>query len=113
MNSRDYHGGLFRLRAGLSRAMDRVDSCGAAAGVAREDFDSRFLLAWLAAPFVIFSLYATQLPHYVCPDIRVFPAVAAAGRRRERPPSRLVVDKVFAWLGIVIAARWCWARWQD
>ncbi|SKB06464.1 4-amino-4-deoxy-L-arabinose transferase [Prosthecobacter debontii] len=32
-----------------------------------------FLLGWLAAPYVIFSFYATQLPHYVMP---AFPAAA-------------------------------------
>jgi len=32
-----------------------------------------FLLAWLASPFLIFSCYATQLPHYVMPG---FPAAA-------------------------------------
>jgi 4-amino-4-deoxy-L-arabinose transferase-like glycosyltransferase len=68
-------------------------------------FDGRFLLAWLAAPFVIFSLYATQLPHYVLPGYPAFFLLVAAAWQadRERPPSRLVVDKVFAWLGIVIA----------
>lgn len=42
---------------------------------ARKQWDSGvvFLLAWLAAPYVIFSLYATQLPHYVMPG---FPAAA-------------------------------------
>ena len=32
-----------------------------------------FLLAWFAAPIVIFSFYATQLPHYILPG---FPAAA-------------------------------------
>lgn len=32
-----------------------------------------WLLAWVLAPYVIFSFYATQLPHYVMP---AFPAIA-------------------------------------
>lgn len=39
----------------------------------RAQWDARraFLVSWLVAPYVIFSLYATQLPHYVMPG---FPA---------------------------------------
>ncbi|MDB6137941.1 MAG: glycosyltransferase family 39 protein [Verrucomicrobiaceae bacterium] len=39
----------------------------------RERWDGRFafLVSWLAAPYIIFTLYATQLPHYVMPG---FPA---------------------------------------
>ncbi len=39
----------------------------------REKWDARmaFLVSWLAAPYIIFTLYATQLPHYVMPG---FPA---------------------------------------
>lgn len=47
-----------------------------------------WLLAWLVAPYVIFTAYATQLPHYVLP---AFPALflllgrAFASDRAERP----------------------------
>ena len=34
--------------------------------------DSRFLLGWLAAPFLVFSFYATQLPHYILPGYPAF-----------------------------------------
>lgn len=34
--------------------------------------DSHFLLSWLAAPFLVFSFYATQLPHYVLPGYPAF-----------------------------------------
>ncbi|MDB6073444.1 MAG: hypothetical protein JWO89_1084, partial [Verrucomicrobiaceae bacterium] len=39
----------------------------------RERWDARlaFLVSWLTAPYIIFTLYATQLPHYVMPG---FPA---------------------------------------
>lgn len=42
---------------------------------ARKQWDSGvvFLLGWLAAPYLIFTFYATQLPHYVMPG---FPAAA-------------------------------------
>lgn len=38
---------------------------------ARWNAQAAFLTSWLVAPYVIFSLYATQLPHYVMPG---FPA---------------------------------------
>ncbi|GHC62612.1 ArnT family glycosyltransferase [Roseibacillus persicicus] len=34
--------------------------------------DTHFLLSWLAAPFLVFSFYATQLPHYVLPGYPAF-----------------------------------------
>ncbi len=36
------------------------------------DDKNKFLLAWIAGPFLIFSFYSTQLPHYTLP---AFPAV--------------------------------------
>ena len=36
-----------------------------------------FLLAWLAAPYLIFFFYATQLPHYVMPAFPAFLLLAA------------------------------------
>ena len=38
---------------------------------------SAFLLAWLAAPYLIFFFYATQLPHYVMPGFPAFLLLAA------------------------------------
>lgn len=37
-----------------------------------ETLDSRFLLAWFVAPFLVFSFYATQLPHYILPGYPAF-----------------------------------------
>ena len=43
-----------------------------------------FLIAWLAAPFLIFGFYATQLPHYTMPG---FPAaLLCIGYALSRPP---------------------------
>ncbi|MBK1833363.1 ArnT family glycosyltransferase [Roseibacillus ishigakijimensis] len=36
------------------------------------DLDTRFLLAWFVAPFLVFSFYATQLPHYILPGYPAF-----------------------------------------
>jgi 4-amino-4-deoxy-L-arabinose transferase-like glycosyltransferase len=54
-----------------------------------------FLLAWFAAPLLIFSFYATQLPHYILPG---FPAAAlvlgrwlADVRDGVAPPPRLTL----------------------
>lgn len=37
-----------------------------------DTLDSRFLLAWFLAPFLVFSFYATQLPHYILPGYPAF-----------------------------------------
>lgn len=34
--------------------------------------DTHFLLGWFAAPFLVFSFYATQLPHYILPGYPAF-----------------------------------------
>lgn len=34
--------------------------------------ESRFLLGWFVAPFLVFSFYATQLPHYILPGYPAF-----------------------------------------
>ncbi|MGF1530717.1 MAG: ArnT family glycosyltransferase [Puniceicoccaceae bacterium] len=40
----------------------------------RRDWDplNAFLVSWLIAPFLIFSFYATQLPHYILPGFPAF-----------------------------------------
>ena len=65
--------------------------------------DGRFLLAWLTAPFVIFTAYATQLPHYVLPGYPAFfllvarAACAAPDGRRDR------LRPWFAGLAVLVA----------
>lgn len=62
---------------------------GRAWAAARERWDAprAFLASWLLAPYLIFSLYSTQLPHYVLP---AFPAFfLLLGDAADRPPSRL------------------------
>ncbi|MDP0491535.1 MAG: glycosyltransferase family 39 protein [Verrucomicrobiota bacterium JB023] len=41
-------------------------------GLRAGTLEVRFLLAWLLAPFLIFSFYATQLPHYILPGYPAF-----------------------------------------
>lgn len=40
--------------------------------LAESSFDFHFLIGWFAAPFFVFSFYATQLPHYVLPGYPAF-----------------------------------------
>lgn len=51
-----------------------IGRLGRAIGAARRGWDrpTAFLVAWLAAPFLIFTFYSTQLPHYTLPG---FPAL--------------------------------------
>ena len=44
--------------------------------------DCHFLLGWFAAPFLVFSFYATQLPHYILPGYPAFFLLLAITFRR-------------------------------
>jgi 4-amino-4-deoxy-L-arabinose transferase-like glycosyltransferase len=45
----------------------------------RRDMRVAFLLSWAVGPYVIFALYATQLPHYVLPAFPALMLLAFAG----------------------------------
>lgn len=64
-------------------------------------FDGRFLLAWMVSPFVIFSLYATQLPHYVLPGYPAFFLLVAACSQSGLGRARF--EKFFAWIAVIVA----------
>ncbi|NDC74916.1 glycosyltransferase family 39 protein [bacterium] len=44
-----------------------------------KDIRHRWLASWLSAPYLIFTLYATQLPHYVLPAFPAFFLLLAEG----------------------------------
>jgi hypothetical protein len=50
--------------------------------------ESRFLLGWLIAPFLVFSFYATQLPHYILPGYPAFFLLLALTYRESVPLRR-------------------------
>lgn len=50
----------------------------------RDDLRRSFLLGWFVAPFLVFGLYATQLPHYIMPG---FPAFALLLFREGKLPA--------------------------
>ncbi|MBU4460048.1 MAG: glycosyltransferase family 39 protein [Verrucomicrobia bacterium] len=60
---------------------------GSAWAVARRDRTPRvaFLLSWLAAPYLIFSFYSTQLPHYVLPGLPAFFLLLAPAAAPDAP----------------------------
>lgn len=64
---------LYYLLTALLSLFPWIAFSGHAAAAARRRWDARraFLVSWLIAPYLIFSFYATQLPHYVLPG---FPA---------------------------------------
>lgn len=54
---------------------------------------SAFLAAWFLAPFLLFTPYATQLPHYLLPGFPAFFLLlgeAASSRERPRTPNLLL-----------------------
>jgi 4-amino-4-deoxy-L-arabinose transferase-like glycosyltransferase len=52
---------------------------------ASPDEESALLLSWFCAPYVIFSLYATQLPHYVMPGFPAFMLLGSAVLKEPLP----------------------------
>lgn len=74
----------------------------------RRNFTSRtaFLCAWFIAPYIVFSFYATQLPHYVLPGFPAFfllmgPALERVGDVRL---DRIVRTVYFLlWMAIAVA----------
>lgn len=77
-------------------------------GVRRQwSFDHALLVSWFAAPYVIFTFYATQLPHYVMPG---FPAAMLLAALSDRPQLRARWERIwcfacpglFAALGITV-----------
>ncbi|VVM05647.1 Undecaprenyl phosphate-alpha-4-amino-4-deoxy-L-arabinose arabinosyl transferase [Methylacidimicrobium cyclopophantes] len=55
----------------------------------RENFSFRssFLLAWFLAPFLLFTPYATQLPHYLLPGFPAFFLLLGQAATKTRPRS--------------------------
>lgn len=57
--------------------------------LARSSFDAHFLIGWFAAPFLVFSFYATQLPHYILPGYPAFFLLLALTYRSQAELGRL------------------------
>ncbi|MDP0499839.1 MAG: glycosyltransferase family 39 protein [Verrucomicrobiota bacterium JB022] len=53
-----------------------------------------FLLSWFLAPVLIFSFYATQLPHYILPG---FPAFCLVLFQSAKLPARRRIESIFYW----------------
>lgn len=49
--------------------------------------ETSFLLSWLLGPIVIFSFYATQLPHYIMPGFPAFALLAGQALRDKECPN--------------------------
>jgi 4-amino-4-deoxy-L-arabinose transferase-like glycosyltransferase len=65
---------FYYLLSALLSLMPWLAFFGAAWAKMRHNWDARnaWLAAWFLAPYLIFSLYATQLPHYVLPGFGAF-----------------------------------------
>lgn len=68
--------------------------------------DTSFLLCWLLSPFIIFSFYATQLPHYTLPGFPAFFLLlfSGAGHFRSEGKWELGIFRGLSllWIGISI-----------
>ncbi len=65
----------------------------------------RWLAAWLLAPYLIFSLYLTQLPHYVMPGFAAFFLLLAEALKQKTvmPKWGLRLKRFVAGLGMALA----------
>lgn len=96
---------LYYLLSSLLSLFPWIAFSGYAVVAARRQWDARraFLVAWLIAPYLIFSFYATQLPHYVLPG---FPAAMLLfADASERMPRLSGAGRLFAsgFRGLVLA----------
>jgi 4-amino-4-deoxy-L-arabinose transferase-like glycosyltransferase len=65
---------FFYLGAAFLTLLPWLGRAGLALGLTRAGWSRKhaFLLGWLLVPYLIFSFYATQLPHYVLPGLGAF-----------------------------------------
>ena len=80
---------------------------GRAVGTLRQEWrrdETRFLLAWVLGPTLIFSFYSTQLPHYTMP---AFPALLLLTFRHGfAPPAGGVACATYRGLHLLFALLW-------
>ncbi len=80
---------------------------GAVVAGARRHWDERsaWLVAWLAAPYLIFTCYATQLPHYVLPAFPAFFLLFGRGAGELGPRARRIGEAILATIaGLALVA---------
>ncbi|MFA6961440.1 MAG: glycosyltransferase family 39 protein [Opitutaceae bacterium] len=99
-NGRSYNPFFYLMTAPLS-LFPWIVFAGVAGWGARRNWDVRraWLVSWLLAPYVIFTCYATQLPHYVLPGFPAFFILVGA----VFAPETLAGVKWPRWLGRVMA----------
>ncbi len=80
LNGRSYNPFFYLMTAPMT-LFPWVVFAGAAWVAARREWDARraWLASWLLAPYLIFTAYATQLPHYVLPGFPAFFLLLGAG----------------------------------
>lgn len=71
-------------------------------------FQTAWLVCWLVAPYLIFTAYATQLPHYVLPAFPALFLLLACGVTAERTQwpaiARRIAWAVLGLVGLVVVA---------
>ena len=80
LNGRSYNPFFYLMTAPMT-LFPWIIFAGAAWVAARREWDARraWLASWLLAPYVIFTAYMTQLPHYVLPGFPAFFLLLGAG----------------------------------
>jgi 4-amino-4-deoxy-L-arabinose transferase-like glycosyltransferase len=110
-NERSYHP-LFYIGTACLSLFPWIIFAGLAALAARQNWDARraWLASWLLAPYVIFTAYATQLPHYVLPGFPAFFLLLGTGGAsvlRAAPWRRAVLVASLAVVGLALVVTVC------
>lgn len=84
-------------------------------GFARRDRVGVFLTSWAVAPFLIFSFYSTQLPHYILPGypalVLLMAAASGSGEPR-RPRWSWTLAGIPATMLFLVALLGLWGCWR-
>jgi 4-amino-4-deoxy-L-arabinose transferase-like glycosyltransferase len=83
--------------------------------VLRRRWSSRnaWLASWLTAPYLIFTAYATQLPHYVLPGFPAFFLLLAQGLEMKSGLARRIGNFLLGLLLAVLACAAAWVAWTQ
>jgi len=97
-NGRSYYG-LFYLGTAFLSLFPWIIFAGVAGLAVRREWEARraWLASWLLAPYLIFSVYATQLSHYVLPGFPAFFLLLGTGLR---PTGWTALGRWQKWVGV-------------
>jgi 4-amino-4-deoxy-L-arabinose transferase-like glycosyltransferase len=74
--------------------------------------NERYLAAWVMSPLLIFSGYATQLPHYILPAYPALCLLLAGAWNRGSKKWKAILSGIPSTFFLVLSVAACWGAWQ-